>query len=113
MNCILITQAVLRLRPGAAFIQLGDELSGLSWLDEVLVQPTDPQIEAEIAVIEAEIAASVTLELRKIVNAERGVTTEAMIEALWKKTMESDSTDADAMQVIRGQVDSEYPMIQP
>ena len=113
MNCILITQAVLRLRPGAAFMQEGDELSGLTWLDEVLVQPTDPQIEAEIAVIEAEIDAAGTAELRKKVNAERGATPEAMIEALWKKTMESDSTAADALQVIRGQVASEYPMIQP
>lgn len=113
MNCILITQAVLRLRPGAAFTQEGDELSGLTWLDEVLVQPTDPQIEAEIAVIEAEIASSVTVELRKIVNAERGVTPEAMIEALWQKTMESDSTAADALQVIRGQVVAEYPMVSP
>lgn len=111
LTCQLITQAVLRLQPGAAFAQFGDGLDGLEWLDEVLTRPTDPAIEAEVEVIEAEMAAAVTTELRKKVKVDRGATPEALVEALWQKIMESDSTAADALQVVRDQVDTEYPMI--
>jgi hypothetical protein len=111
LSCTLITQAVLRLQPGGAFSQVGDGLDGLTWLDEVLTRPTDPAIEAEVAVIEAEISASVTAELRKKVKVDRGATPEALVEALWQKIMETDSTAADALQVVRDQVDTEYPMI--
>jgi hypothetical protein len=111
LSCSLITQAITRLQPGAAFYVAGDGLDGITWLDEVLTQPTDPAITAEVEVIEAEIAASVTVELRKKVKVDRGATPEALVEALWQKVMESDSTAADAMQVVRDQVDTEYPMI--
>jgi hypothetical protein len=111
LSCHLITQAILRLQPGAAFAVAGDGLADIEWIDEVLTQPTDPAIEAEIAVIEAEIAANVTLGIRAKVYVDRGCTPEAMINALWKKEMEADSTDADALAVIRGQVEDEYPMV--
>lgn len=112
MTNFTITQALMRLRVDAEFSVLGDDLSAISWLDQVQTRPTDQEIEAEVAVVEAEIAAGVFQVNRDAAYRERGLTTRAMVEALWQKVMEADSTTADDLQTIRDQVKSEYPEIQ-
>jgi hypothetical protein len=113
MNCNTITRGVLRIRPGAAFAVAGDTLDDIIWLDEVLTRPSDPAIQTSVAAIEAEDAAGATAAVRRKANADRGATTEAMVEALWRQVVDGDSTAADALAVIRGQVEDEFPEVQP
>lgn len=47
----MITEALLSLRPGAQWVLRGD---ALEWLDEVQTRPTDAEIAAEVARLEAE-----------------------------------------------------------
>jgi hypothetical protein len=51
----MITQAIINLRPGARFILVGDDYSGLEWLDTVQSKPTLEEVTAEIANIQASI----------------------------------------------------------
>ena len=51
----MITEALLSLRPGAQWV-LRD--GALEWLDEVQTRPTDAEIAAEVARLEAEYAAT-------------------------------------------------------
>lgn len=104
-----ITAALSRLCPGAEFMVVGDALSGITWLDQVQTQPTDQAVTDEVAVVEAENAAGVYLVNRRAAYLDRGLTIEAMVEALWKKSMEADSTEADDMQTVRDQVHNEFP----
>ena len=104
-----IALALASLRPGAEYVLEGDTLAGITWLDGVQTQPADVDLEAEILVVEEQLAATAYEGERDLAYAAQGLTPEAMIEALWKKTMESDSTEADAMQVIRTQIKNEYP----
>ncbi len=104
-----IALALASLRPGAEYTLVGDTLAGITWLDGVLTQPADVDIEAEILVVEAQLAATAYLEERAVAYASQGLTPSAMIEALWQKTMESYTATADAMQVIRTQIKNEYP----
>jgi len=88
-------------------------LSGIEWIDEVLTQPTDPQIEAEIAVIEAEDAALVTAEVRRKARYDRGCTPDAMVEALWLQQVKGNSAAVDALEGVYDAVDAEFPMLEP
>ena len=44
-----ITKALLALRPGSPWTLDGDDYSGLTWLDDKTVQPTEEEVNAEIA----------------------------------------------------------------
>lgn len=48
-------KALLSLRPGAQWVLRGDEIE---WLDEAQTRPTDAEIAAEVARLEAEYAAT-------------------------------------------------------
>jgi hypothetical protein len=110
MTNALISLALERLEPGAEFIVIGDTLEGIDWLDPVKYRPTDPDIEAMVATIEDEIAATLYLTNRSREYRTRGATTEALTAALWEKTVNGDSTAANALKVITDQVDAEYPI---
>lgn len=49
-----IASALLALRPGSPWTLNGDEYSGLIWLDQNTTQPTFDEVNAEIAVQEAQ-----------------------------------------------------------
>jgi hypothetical protein len=49
----MISLALLNLRPGAQWALTGTSLDGLEWLDTEQTQPTDAEIEAEVARLEA------------------------------------------------------------
>ena len=49
----MITQAIINLRPGARFILVGDDYSGLEWLDDKQTQPSLQEVNQEIANMQA------------------------------------------------------------
>lgn len=48
MNNLSISKALQRLQPDALWILNGDDLSGLTWLSDISIRPTDEQIADEI-----------------------------------------------------------------
>lgn len=101
--------AVHRLRPGAAFMLEGDELAGLTWLDQVLQRPTDQELTTECAAVQAEYDAAAPERSRQREHLLRGVTPAVMVEALWRQVVENDNAQVLALQVTREQVQAEYP----
>lgn len=54
----MISEALIRLRPGARWSLNGGTYSGLTWLDTGTTPPTEEEINAEIELIKAELAAT-------------------------------------------------------
>ena len=54
----MIAEAIVRLRPGARWSLNGETYSGLTWLDTNTVPPTEEEINAEIEMMRAELAAT-------------------------------------------------------
>ena len=50
---ITIVEALIALKPKAQFILRGDTYAGLEWLDETQTKPTEDEINAKIAELEA------------------------------------------------------------
>ena len=55
---ITIPDALQSLTPGAEWVLRGNEYSGLEWLDQVQTKPTEAEVTAEVARLEAEYAAN-------------------------------------------------------
>lgn len=53
-----ITNALQTLKPGAEWVLRGNEYAGLEWLDTVQSKPTEEEINAEVARLEAEYVAN-------------------------------------------------------
>jgi hypothetical protein len=51
---ITIIDALQNLRPKAEWVLRGDSYDGLEWLDETQSQPTEAEVLAEVALLEAE-----------------------------------------------------------
>lgn len=51
---ITIPEALQSLRPAAQWVLRGDSYDGLEWLDETQTQPTEAEVLAEVARLEAE-----------------------------------------------------------
>jgi hypothetical protein len=49
-----IVNAIVSLRPNAQWNLIGDEYSGLEWLDEVQTKPTEEELQVELARLQAE-----------------------------------------------------------
>ena len=60
-----IVDALQTLTPGAQWVLSGDEYSGLQWLDEDQEQPTEEELVAEAARLQAEYDALEYQRLRK------------------------------------------------
>jgi hypothetical protein len=54
----MLTQALLRLRPGAKWQILGDTYAGITWLDQVQTLPTEAEVLAEMELLRVERAAN-------------------------------------------------------
>ena len=52
---ITIPDALQALRPGAEWVLRGNEYAGLEWLDTKQAQPTEEEVNAEIARLQAEL----------------------------------------------------------
>ena len=48
-----ITDAIMSLKPGAEWVLNGTEYSGLQWLDSSQTKPTESQVTAKIAALDA------------------------------------------------------------
>ena len=52
---ITIPDALQALRPGAEWVLRGNEYAGLEWLDTKQAQPSEEEVNAEIARLQAEL----------------------------------------------------------
>lgn len=52
---IRISEALQSLRPGAEWVLRGNEYAGLEWLDTKQSQPTEAEVAAEVARLQAEL----------------------------------------------------------
>ena len=53
----MITKALKSLRPKAEWVTHGDSYEGIEWLDQTQTKPTEAEINAEIARLQAEYEA--------------------------------------------------------
>tara|TARA_R100000426_G_C4805384_1_gene104329 strand:+ start:519 stop:893 length:375 start_codon:yes stop_codon:yes gene_type:complete len=67
---ITIVEALIALKPKAQFILRGDTYAGLEWLDETQIMPTEDEINAKIAELEAAEPARQVREIRDRLLAE-------------------------------------------
>ena len=67
---ITIVEALIALKPKAQFILRGDTYAGLEWLDETQTKPTEDEINAKIAELEAAEPARQVREIRDRLLAE-------------------------------------------
>lgn len=61
---ITFLDALQSLRPTAEYIIRGNEYSGIEWLDTKQSQPTEAEVNAEIAVLEAALPNKIAAENR-------------------------------------------------
>lgn len=52
---ITIPDALQAIAPGAEWVLRGNEYSGLEWLDKVQLKPTEEEVNAEVARLQAEL----------------------------------------------------------
>lgn len=76
----MITQAILRLRPGASFSVNGEVYSGIIWHDENQTQPTEQEILSAIEEIKSEWKATEYVRQRREAYPLIG----DQLDALWK-----------------------------
>lgn len=53
-----LTKALVSLKPGAQWVLRGNEYSGLEWLDTEQTKPTEAELVAEVARLQAEYEAN-------------------------------------------------------
>ena len=61
---ITIPDALQSLRPGAEWVLRGNEYAGLEWLDTKQAQPTEAEVSAEVARLQAELPNKIAKENR-------------------------------------------------
>jgi hypothetical protein len=61
---VKISDALLALRPGAEWVLRGNEYSGIEWIDTVQTKPTEEEVNAEVARLEAKYIANEYQRLR-------------------------------------------------
>jgi len=67
---ITIVEALIALKPKAQFILRGDTYAGLEWLDETQTKPTEDELNAKVAELEAAEPARQVREIRDRLLAE-------------------------------------------
>lgn len=92
------THALVSLRPGAEWVLRGDELE---WMDAEQTQPTDAEINAEVARLQA-------LEPTRIVEASRQAAYVAEADPLFFKWQAGESTQAE-WQAKREEIRQRFP----
>ena len=84
-----ISDALIRLKPGAEYNLLGNVYSGLEWLDSVETKPTETEINNKIAELDA-------AEAMRLLRLERNL---RLAETDWRAS--SDLTLSDAWKTYR------------
>jgi hypothetical protein len=108
-----IERALKTLAPGSPYTLVGDDYAGLDWLDGGVTEPTEGEITDQIAVdLAADIAGAYIVQ-RATAELAGGMTESAMVQALWAKVMETDSTPANTLHAIRVKAREDYPAESP
>ncbi len=99
-----------RIRLGAKYRRYSTyaELAA-TWEDDAQTLPTEQEIIDEWAVYEAERAAVKYSEDRAAAYEAEGFTPDALIVALWEKTVETRPAAADAIEVKRQAIKARFP----
>ena len=84
-----ISDAILKLKPGAEYILRGEDYSGLEWLDSSQTKPTETEINSKISELDA-------AEPMRLLRIERDV---RIVKTDWRAS--SDLTLADAWKTYR------------
>lgn len=71
--------------------------------------PTLAEVQADWDLIKTEVSDKAYEELLEQKMIEKDVTAEAMLNALWEKSIKGDSTTADALEVVRAKVITDNP----
>lgn len=97
-----------KIRHGAAWAMLGEnkgDYNHLDWRDDVQTKPTLGEIENAWPSVERQIQSEKVRDLREQKHPEVG----DVIDALFKKLDEGDSTEWDALAQKRREIKSKYP----
>ena len=79
-----ITHALVALKPGAQWTLLGDDISGLEWVDTKQTQPTETEINSKIAELD-------NAEAMRLLRIERDV---RIAKTDWRASSDLTLTDA-------------------
>jgi hypothetical protein len=104
-----IERALKTLAPGSPYTLVGDDYAGLDWLDGGVTKPTEGEITGQIAVDLAADIAGAYIGQRVAAELAAGMTESSMVQALWAKVMETNSTPADTLHAIRVKARVDYP----
>lgn len=104
-----LAKAIRNLRPGAEWQLEGDDLEGLEWLDEDQQAPTEREVNAEMARLEAEAADNAYRRQRRDAYTAAGATLTALLIALWEHLVEERPQEAARLQRIRETIKERFP----
>ena len=85
---ITIPDALQALRPGAEWVLRGNEYDGLEWLDTKQTKPTEEEINAEIARLQAELP-------NKLAKENRAAAYKLEADPLFFKAQRGEATQQD------------------
>ena len=110
LNCHDIAEALARLEPTAKFTVDGDTLADITWKSgSTPAQPTDQEITDEVALVQQERADAQYLANRRQAWRDQGVDPYDLLDALYEAVLDSDTTQADAYNVTRKSIKTQYP----
>ena len=98
---ITIPDALQSLCPGAEWVLRGNEYSGLEWLDTKQAQPTEAEVTAEIARLEAELP-------NKIAKENRAAAYKLEADPLFFKAQRGEATQQEWLDKI-AEIQARYP----
>ena len=106
----MISEAINGLCPEAEFILNGEGIGGLTRLNPDLEGwPTNSEIMQEVERLQREAVRTRYIKDRKKARAQAGITTDALVDAMWKKDMENDPTQADELMVKIEAIRQQHP----
>ena len=98
---ITIIDALQALRPNSEWVLRGNEYSGLEWLDTKQSQPTEAEINAEIAVLQAALP-------NKIAAENRAAAYKAEADPLFFKAQRGEATQQEWLDKV-AEIQQRYP----
>ena len=105
-----LIEAIERLRPGARFSLDGESLSGLAWHDPVQARPSDAEINAGVPAAQAAWEAAAHVRARAAARAAQGITSEAVVEAIYAAQVQENASSLEDIQTRRDVIDADNPV---
>ena len=98
---ITIPDALQSLRPGAEWVLRGNEYAGLEWLDTKQAQPTEAEVTAEVARLQAELP-------NKIAKENRAAAYKLEADPLFFKAQRGEATQQEWLDKV-AEIQARYP----